>query len=163
MKKILVFLGFMCVGLLAQSGKIGYIDIKKVFDNYEEAKKTEANFKKEVDDAQKDLDKLEGDIRKMQEDYEKKKNMMKPEEQAKKEKEIKDKIQELSKIYLETKQRLDEKGKTLESQIFENIKKAISEYAKKNGYSIVVDSRMILYGENAVDLTDEIIKILNKK
>ncbi|MCM8784982.1 MAG: OmpH family outer membrane protein [Candidatus Omnitrophica bacterium] len=163
MKKILFFLSFMSICLLAQNSKIGYIDIKKVFDNYEEAKKTEANFKKEVDEAQKDLDKLEGEVKKMQEDYEKKKNMMKPEEQTKKENELKGKIQELSKKYLETKQRLDERGKTLENQIFENIKKAISEYAKKNGYSIVVDSRMILYGEDAVDLTEEIIKILNKK
>ncbi|MCM8833223.1 MAG: OmpH family outer membrane protein, partial [Candidatus Omnitrophica bacterium] len=108
-------------------------------------------------------DKMEGEIKKMQEDYEKKKNMMKPEEQTKKENELKGKIQELSKKYLETKQRLDERGKALENQIFENIKKAISQYAKKNGYSIIVDSRMILYGENAVDLTDEIIKLLNEK
>lgn len=163
MKRILVFLGFMCIGLLAQNSKIGYVDIKKVFDNYEEAKKTEEKFKKEIDDAQKDLDKLQEEVKKMQDDYEKKKNMMKPEEQTKKENELKAKIQELSKKWIETKQKLDDRGKALENQIFEDIKKAIGDYAKKNGYSMVVDSRLILYGESAVDLTDEIIKIINKK
>ncbi|HOK57222.1 MAG TPA: OmpH family outer membrane protein [bacterium] len=163
MKKILVFLGFMCMGLLAQSGKIGYVDIKKVFDNYDEAKKTEEKFKKEIDEAQKNLDKLQDEVKKMQEDYEKKKSMMKPEEQTKKENEIKAKVQELSKKWMETKQKLDDRGKELENQIFEDIKKAIADYAKKNGFSMVVDSRLILYGESAVDLTDEVIKLINKK
>jgi outer membrane protein len=162
-KKVSVFLIFMCMGLFAQSGKIGYVDVKKIFDNYDEAKKTEEAFKKEVDEAQKNLDKLQEEVKKMQEDYEKKKGMMKPDEQTKKENELKVKIQELSKKWMETKQKLDDRGKELENQIFEDIKKAIADYAKKNGFSMVVDSRLILYGESAVDLTNEVIKLLNKK
>ncbi|MCX7917035.1 MAG: OmpH family outer membrane protein [bacterium] len=163
MKKVLWIFGFISSFLFAQSSKIGYVDIKKVFDNYEEAKKIEENFKKEVDEAQKSLDKLQEEVKKMQDEYEKKKNLMKPEEQTKKENELRVKIQELSKKWMETKQKLDEKGKNLEAQIFEDIKKAISDYAKKNGYYMVVDSRLILYGESAVDLTDEVIKLINKK
>lgn len=162
MKNLLIFLGIICISLFGESGKIGYVDIKKVFDNYEKAKKIEQDFRKEVMDEQKNIDKMQEDIRKMQEDYEKKKSMMKPEEQAKKESEIKSKIQEFSQKWNEVSKKLDEKGKGLESQIIDEIKKAIGDYAKKNGYSIVIDSRFILYGENTLDLTDEIIKTLNK-
>jgi len=108
------------------------------------------------------MDKMQEEIKKMQEDYEKKKNIMKPEEQKKKEEEIRAKVQEFSKKWTEISQHLDKKGKQLESQIIEEIKKTVGEYAKKNGYSIVIDSRLIFYGDNSCDLTDEIIKILNK-
>lgn len=162
-KILLVFLGFFCLSVFSQSGKIGYVDIKKVFENYEKAKKVQESFRKEVDEEQKNMDKLQEEIKKLQEEYEKKKDMLKPEERTKRENEIKNKIQEFSKRWTETKRKLDEKGNALEEQLFNEIKSVISEYAKKNGYLVVIDSRLILYGENSVDITDEIIKILNKK
>lgn len=163
MKKILVFLSVFCLSAFSQSVKIGYVNMKEIFENYEKAKKIEESFKKEVAEEQKNIDKMQEDIKKMQEDYEKKKNMMKPEEQAKKETEIRSKIQEFSQKYSEVSKKLDEKGKALESQIVDEIKKAIEDYAKKNGYSIILDSRLLLYGDEATNLTDEIIKVLNKK
>ncbi|MGC8976521.1 MAG: OmpH family outer membrane protein [Candidatus Ratteibacteria bacterium] len=163
MKKILVFLGSLGVCLFAQTGKIGYVDIKRIFDNYQKAKNIQESFKKEVMDEQKNMDKMQEDIKKMQEDYEKKKNMMKPEEQAKRESEIRRKIQEFSQKWTEVSKKLDEKGKDLENQILEEIKAVTGEYAKKNGYSIVLDSRLIFYGDNTCDISDEIIKILNSK
>lgn len=163
MKKIflIVFFSFISSSFTA-GNKIGYVDIKKIFDGYEKGKKTEEIFKKEVSDEQKNIDKMQEEIKKMQEDYEKKKDMMKEEEREKKENEIKAKIQEFSKKWTEVNQKLDEKRKTLEEQIFDEIKKAISDYGKKNGYSIIIDSRLILYGEDVFDLTNEIIKLLNK-
>ncbi len=166
MKKILVFLSIICLGLFAQSGKIGYVDIKKVFENYEKAKKVQESFMKEVDAEQKNMDKMRVEIENMQKDYEKKKDIMKPEERTKKENELKLKIQEFSKKWTEVKQKLDEKGNQLEEQLFNEVKAVISDYAKKNGYSIVINSfdpRLILYGDASADLTEEIIKILNKK
>lgn len=162
MKKILFVLVFIFLLAEAESGKIGYVDIKKIFENYKKAKTVEEGFKKEIESEQKKIDEMQEEFKKMQEEYEKKKNIMKPEEQQKKEEELKTKLQEIQKKWIETKQKLDERGKSLENQIFEEIKKAIGEFAKKNGYTIVLDSRLILYGDNASDLTDEIIKILNK-
>ena len=39
----------------------------------------------------------------------------------------------------------------------------IKEYGGKNGYSIIVNDRVLLYGDPGMDLTNEIIKILNDK
>ncbi|MCM8818956.1 MAG: OmpH family outer membrane protein [Candidatus Omnitrophica bacterium] len=167
MKKFLVFLlSIGCISVFSQSGKIGYVDVKKIFDNYEKAKKVQELFLKDVDAEQKNMDKLQEEIKKLQEDYEKKKDIMKPEERTKKENEIKTKIQEFQKKWTATKQKLDEKGNALEEQLFNEVKSAIAEYAKKNGYVIVInsfDSKLILYGEESCDLTNEIIKLLNKK
>ncbi len=162
MNKILIFFCILGASLFAQNIKIGYVDIKKIFSNYEKAKKTEEGFRKEVMEEQKNIDKMQEEIKKMQEDYEKKKSFMKPEEQKKKEEEIRAKLQEFSKKWTEVSQRLDEKGKLLEGQIIDEIKKVIAEYAKKNGYAVIIDSRLLLYGDNSCDLTEEIIKILNK-
>lgn len=163
MKKFfwVILIGFISSGFAAGS-KIGYVDIKKIFEGYEKAKKTEEMFKKEVGEEQKNIDKMQEEIKKMQEEYEKKKNLMKDEERQKKENELRTKIQEFSKKYTEVNQKLDERRKQLEEQIFNEIKKAISDYGKKNGYTVILDSRLILYGEEASDLTEEVIKLLNK-
>jgi len=41
MNKILVFFCIIGVSIFAQNVKVEYVDIKKVFENYEKAKKTE--------------------------------------------------------------------------------------------------------------------------
>ena len=36
-------------------------------------------------------------------------------------------------------------------------------YGKEKGYTVILDSRVILFGETSADLTDEIIKVLNSR
>jgi Skp family chaperone for outer membrane proteins len=37
----------------------------------------------------------------------------------------------------------------------------IQEYGKNNGYLIILNDRVLLYGDETEDLTEKIIKILN--
>ncbi|RMD47728.1 MAG: OmpH family outer membrane protein [Aquificota bacterium] len=43
------------------------------------------------------------------------------------------------------------------------VKKAVEEFAKKNGYELVIDGQAILYGKENYDKTDELIKFLDEK
>ena len=47
--------------------------------------------------------------------------------------------------------------------ILQDIDKVISEYGKGEGYSIILNDRTLLYGENQLNLTEQIIKILNDR
>ena len=43
------------------------------------------------------------------------------------------------------------------------VKKAVEEFAKKNGYELVIDGQAVLYGKENYDKTDELIKFLDEK
>ena len=47
--------------------------------------------------------------------------------------------------------------------ILKEMSDVIKEYGQKNGYSIILNDRVLLYGDSGMDLTNEIIKILNEK
>jgi Skp family chaperone for outer membrane proteins len=47
--------------------------------------------------------------------------------------------------------------------IIKEMSDVIKEYGEKNGYSIIVNDRVLLYGDPGMELTNEIIKLLNDK
>gem|GEM_PF-1082502 len=143
----------------AQTVKIGYVDVKKVYYKYDKAVKLEEAFNKDIEK----VSELENSIKKMQSEYEQKKDIMKPEERIKKEAELKLKMQEYSTNLSEFKKKMDDKQKETE-KIVEEIKKEVQAYGEKSKYTLILSSISILYsGADVVDITDEIIKIMNKK
>jgi outer membrane protein len=47
--------------------------------------------------------------------------------------------------------------------ILDEIQQAITDYAKANGFSVMLDQRSLLYGQEAYDVTDEVLKVLNER
>ena len=48
-----------------------------------------------------------------------------------------------------------------ESFIMENLRPLLSDYAKKNNISMIINKQNIIIGKTELDITDEIIKSLN--
>ncbi len=158
-----LLLSMVSAGLaFSQDIKIGYVDLKEVFSKYEKASEAEKAFMKEVEEKQKEVGELESNIKKMQTDYDQKKDVMKPEEKSKKEAELKEKIQEFSKIWSDVNKKLDDKRKGLEEGLLEEIRKEVKAYGEKNGFTVILDSRIVIYGHEVVNLTEEIVKGMNK-
>lgn len=51
----------------------------------------------------------------------------------------------------------------LRIEILKDIEKAIREYSQKEGFSIIFNDRYLLYSDEQLDLTRDLIKILNDK
>ncbi len=147
---------------LSQTVKLGYVDLKEVFSKYTRANEMEATFMKEVKAEQDKVSKLENKIKNAQQDFEKKKDIMKPEEKAKKETELRADIQEFTKMWSEVNKKLDEKRKDIEEVLLDEIKKEVKKYGEKNGFTAILDSRVVIYGQEVVNLTGKIIKAVNK-
>lgn len=142
-----------------QTVKIGCVDIRGVYYKYDKAIKLEETFNKEVTT----VEELGNSIKKMQADYEQKKDIMKPEERIKKEAELKLKLQEYSSALGDFKKKMDEKQKETE-KIREEIIKEVKAYGEKNNFTVIFSSAGIVYaGMDVIDITDEIVKIMNKK
>ncbi|MCM8829625.1 MAG: OmpH family outer membrane protein [Candidatus Omnitrophica bacterium] len=160
MKRIVgIFILLLSGVVFGQTLKIGYVDVKEVYYKYDKAVKMEEAFNKEVER----VSELEKSIKKMQSEYEQKKDIMKPDERIKKEAELKLKMQEYSTTLGEFKKKMDEKQKEME-KIVEEIKKEVQAYGEKSKYTLILSYTSILYsGADVVDITDEIVKLMNNK
>lgn len=140
-------------------GKIGYIDLSRSFDEYQKTKDFDKELEAKGDMKQKDREKVVQEIRKMREELE----LMNKNAREKKEADIEAKIKSLQDFDQEAKTDLTKERDNMVKDILKEMSGVIKEYGEKNGYSIIVNDRVLLYGDSGIDLTNEIIKILNDK
>lgn len=159
---ILVFM-FLLPGagnIFAESqGKIGYIDLSRSFDEYKKTKDFDKELESKGDMKQQEREKVVQEIRKMREELE----LMNKSAREKKETDIEAKIKSLQDFDQEAKTDLTKERDNMVKDILKEMSDVIKEYGEKNGYSIILNDRVLLYGDSGMDLTNEIIKILNDK
>jgi len=164
MKKSLVFLvalGLICsfsLSSFSQDIKIGYVDIFEIFNEYEKTKEYDEKLEKKKESLEKKLESKKTDIEKIQN----KLTLLKEEERKKEEEKIAKQIEEYRnlerEIFTDIKKERDEKMK----EIVEDINKIIKDYARKNGFNLVINENTVLYGEKIMDITSEVLRISNK-
>lgn len=138
--------------------KIGYIDLAKTFSEYKKTK----DFDKVLNDKMKGVtterDKQVEDITKMQDKI----SLLNDKEKEAKNKELQDKIAGLKEFdkQKETDLRKERDDKALE--ISKDIESAINQYAEKEGFTYVFDDRALVYQNKSMEITNNIIAILNK-
>lgn len=138
--------------------KIGYVDLAKVFDNYQQTKDFDAQLQAEGENFTKQRDAM---IQKIQDDQNKLALMSDAEKtsmQADIEKQKNAVIEFDKEKRTELSQRRD--GKVRE--ILTQIQGIVSSIAKKDGYTYVMNDRVMIYGDPQFDMTDEVMKALNE-
>lgn len=143
----------------AEEIKIGYINLGKTFDAYEKTQRYEKSLGEKGDKKEKDRQKLVDEIKALKDE------MLLLSDKAKEEKQTKidEKIKSLQEFDQETRDELKQERDEMVRDILREIDKVIQEYGKKNGYTVILNDRMLVYGNEAIDITQDIIDILNKK
>lgn len=77
--------------------------------------------------------------------------------------EVEEKAEELQRFRTATARDLRRERDRLAKEILKEIQQALEEYAKSNGYAFLIDSRSLLYGRSAEDVTDEVLTLLNSR
>ncbi|MCF7908660.1 MAG: OmpH family outer membrane protein [Candidatus Omnitrophica bacterium] len=165
MKKFLVFL--IALGVMtslaftsfSEDLKIGYVDIFKVFNEYQKTKEYDKTLEARKKDIEKQLEEKKNILEKMQ----KKLSVIKEEEKAKEQEKIAKVVEEYRELertgFIDIKKARDEKMK----EIIEDINKIIDDYAKKGSFNLIVNENAVLYGDKVMDVTSDILKIANKQ
>ncbi len=161
MKKIVV--SIVAVGFLAMfagachaADKLGYVDLGRLFDEYN---KTKA-YDKVLEDKQKvyetEKDKKVNDLKTLQSKIE----ILSEKEKDAKKPELENKVKALQEYMRvqETDLRKDRDEKMKE--ILKDIEKAVGEYAKKEGYTLIFNDRVLVYQDKTMEITDPVLKIL---
>lgn len=161
MKRLLVLLagfGLMCSLGYAADLKFGFVDFEKVFNEYYKTKAEDAKLKADLEKKKAELDKRKEEITKMRDSAE----LLGEEAKKQKEKEIVEKIKELNELRKQAEENLIKERNDKWLEIYGEIKDVVGKYGKEKGYNLIFDDKALVYKAEGYDLTDEVIKLLNK-
>lgn len=144
----------------SKKGKTGYIQLAKVFSEFELSKSLDAKLKQTTTIRKNMVDSLEFVA----------KTLYSQASNDQKNKKLVEEFEIAQRQYLYQKEQFEESAGAIEEQYNEQIWTQLNEYIKQYGqekeYSYVfgaAGSGTIMYGSDAEDLTEEIIKYVNEK
>lgn len=163
MKKLIVALAIFTT-MACQESKIGFIDNQKIMTDYQEKKDVEAKFQVKADALTKKRDSISQSFQMRAQAFQAKAQSM-PTAQAEQEYgQLQQEGQFIGQQLQQEEQKLQQENQTEMDSIISKVKKEIKAYGKSNGYSFILgggDGGSVLYGEEAKDVTEPILKILN--
>ncbi len=182
-----VAVGVVAVGLFAgsagaQTGRMVVVDLNKIFNEYYKTPQASAKLKETADSFNKEHETLMDGYRKLVEEINKlREEQDKPEYSAEirdqKRKALTDKLADAQKSQREIEEYRRNHQKILEEQtqrmrmtILKEINEIIAKEAKDSGYQFVFDKSgntlngvpSIVYSQDSLEITDAILKVLNK-
>jgi outer membrane protein len=175
----------LLTGLLGGSawgqGKIGTVDVRKVFDNYWKKKQAEAQLKERQTDIEKEDKNMVEDYKKAKEEYSSliagaNDQAVSPEERDKRKRAAEDKFKQMKDLEVTITQyentartTILEQTDRMRANIITDIRNVVSSKAKAVGFSLVIDTAaesanktpVILFTNNENDITDAVLSQLN--
>lgn len=137
--------------------KIAYVDLSKVFDGYQKTKEFDAVLQSEGEAFQKERD---GMVKKIQ-DAQSKLDLMKDSEKASMQADIEKQKNDVVAYDKEKRTELAKKRDDKVREILTEIQGIVSDLAKKEGYTYVLNDRVMIYGDPQYNVTDQVMKSLN--
>jgi Skp family chaperone for outer membrane proteins len=153
-----LFSGAVLETASAKESKMGYVDLAKVFDEFKKTKESEKALEEKGKAKEAERNKMVEELRKLKDEQALLSEKAKGEKQAI----IDSKIKVLQDFDRVTRDALVKERNDMLGGILKDIEKVVADYAKANGYDIVLNSRMLLYGGEQYDMTNEILSRLNK-
>ena len=166
MKKLLLsglLSGLIC---LAYSGpaysadvKIGVIDTQKIMMESRAAKNARAVFLKDVESKRKILIGRQNEVQAMEDKLRKEGKDISPQERKERTDKLAQEVKELKRLRSDLEEELKKKDMELSQKLLRDIREIVMEYSKKEKYTIILEKRSVVASDEAVDITDRIIRL----
>lgn len=158
---VFVVLVMVAGPVLAESAgiKIGYVDLRKAYFDYEKRKTMEKELEGVAESHKVEHEKMIAEIKTMTSEYE----LLSDAAKVAKEKQIEAKKIQLDEFVKNVRQEYLTKQNDMFRDIIEDIEKVTQDIGKQDGYDYIFDSRNVMYGKDTYDLTEKVLKELNGK
>ena len=154
-----VFVGAGVVPVRAQTVKIGFVDLQRVLVGSKRGQEVLANLQAEKDAKQREIQAQEKEIRQIEVNLEKQRDAITEDARKDREREIRDRTRDLRRTVEDLDRSFSERGRDLQQRLVQEVATVVRDYGKEKGYLLIMEKRLsgVLYGSEAVDLTDEVI------
>ncbi|WP_420603527.1 OmpH family outer membrane protein [Flagellimonas sp.] len=166
MKKGIVLFIVALTVVACQQNKIGYVDNVKLMDGYQEKIDVEAKFKTKVEALTKKRDSISQAFQLELQAFQTKAQKMSQKNAQEEYGLLQQKGQFVGQQLQQEEQQLQQQSQTEMDSLVSKVKKEIKAYGAANGYTYILgggDGGAVLYGEDANNLTEGVLKILNDK
>ena len=156
----------LCLGLASVAAaelRVAVVDMQRALNECDAGKRAKDQVKAKFEKSQDDLKRQREDLDRRKEEYERKATVLKEEERRNLEKDLEARSLEFKRKFEDFQRDLKRTDAELTSTIVEELYGVVRDYGAKNTYSLVLEASTgaLLYGDRALDITDEIVKLYN--
>ena len=157
-----ILLSFLMINVSFAEEKIAFIDLNYVYSNSKIGKK----IIKEIENKKKNIDKdfkdFQGKLENEKENLIKQKNVLAEDEYKNKLLSLENNLKKYNEIISKkNKELIDYQNKT-KNEFTNTLRSTLQEYAKENSISLILSKDQILIGIKTLDVTKEILDLVNK-
>ena len=160
---LLIFFIFFSKISLSEENKIVYVDVNKIMSNSIAGKsitsQLENNHKKNISKFKN----IEEELKKEEAEIISQKNIITKEEFEKKIIDLRDKANKFRKERNDNINNLNNQRLEATSKMITLVRPILSEFSDKNSISLIIDKKNIIIGKTLLDITDDILKIIDEK
>ncbi len=146
----------------AESTKIGYIDLQRIVYESEEGKKAKSELDALIKSKQAVVDEKRQNLEKLKSELEKQASVLSPEARKAKQDEIEKLEREYLRFAQDSETELRKKDAELKERIVKEIFELMDKIGKEEGYTLILDRSMVIYGNKEIDITNTVIKKYNE-
>ena len=159
---LLLLLSLTALPAVAADAKLGTVDMQKILllsdagkDAKEQLSLRAAKYEAEKNVKEDELKRLKGEL-------EKQSVLLSENARGAKEKDYQQKLKEYQRFLKDAQDDLQAKNDEFTNKIVDEIVKLVQEYGKKSGYTLIfVKNESMIFMDDKVDLTDELLKQFN--
>ena len=146
----------------ADGVKLGYVDVQKILVQSDAGKEAKEQLAARGNKYETEKNSREEELKKLKGELEKQSVLLSEAARGAKEKDYQQKLKEYQRFLKDAQDDLQAKNDEFTNRIVDEIVKVVQDYGKKNGYTyIFVKNEGMIYMDDKVDLTDELLKQFN--
>lgn len=171
MKKAACVLAMLCAVMIISTGafaaetKFAVVDLQKVLELSNAGIKAQKEMATKIDAAGSDVEKKGEALLRMKEEIENEAALLSADAYADKVRAYENEYLEFQRNYEDYEYELYLMESELINAVMDDVVKLIGVMGQKEGYTIVLESRVsgVLYADESIDITEEVIETLNKQ
>ncbi len=172
MKKGGIFIICLAVGMAffpeawaAEPLKIGYVDMQRALNQCAAGQEAKKVITGEVEKMHNALSGRQKELEKLKEDLEKRGLVMNEAVRREKEKDYQAKLRDLQRMQRDFEEDVRRKDREFSERVLRELEKIVKKIGEDEKYTVILERNQptIIYISNALELTDEVIKIVNQK
>ena len=140
-----------------------YLDFKYILNESDAGKKANKTLKNQLDQGIKTLKEKEKKLQKEEKDIIQQKKLLSPEEYKKKITTLRTKVSSLQKERNSILESISKKRRNARNQLLGALNPIVKNFMAEKNIKIVLDKKSILLGDESLDITKDIMILLNKK
>ena len=162
-KTFLIAAAFALCAINANAGGIGILDVDKIVKESSAMRDIQSKVSKKQDEYQKEVTKKQDELEAEQKRIEGKRNVLSKEAFEKESRSFEKKVDDLKTFVDRRQNSLKKASLDAMSKVNDKIKDIIADISKEKELDLIVPAAQTLYYKDELEISDEVLKRLNKK